>query len=65
MAMRDEVKDLSDAGCVHIQMDDPTVREGLPLKTEDHSEYMDWCIKSFRLSVSTAPPKVMVSTHLC
>jgi len=38
LAVRDEVKDLCDAGCVHIQIDDPTVREGLPLKTEDHAE---------------------------
>jgi len=38
MAVRDEVADLQDAGCLHIQMDDPTVREGLPLKTEDHKE---------------------------
>lgn len=65
MAVREEVKDLTDAGCLHVQMDDPTVREGLPLKKEDHANYMDWCIRSFRLSVSTAPPEVMVSTHLC
>lgn len=65
LAVRDEVKDLADAGCKHIQIDDPTVREGLPLKTEDHAEYMDWCIRSFRLSAGSAPPEVMVSTHLC
>jgi 5-methyltetrahydropteroyltriglutamate--homocysteine methyltransferase len=65
LAVRDEVTDLQNAGCKHIQIDDPTVREGLPLKKEDHKEYMDWCIKSFRLCSGSAKPEVQVSTHLC
>lgn len=34
-----------------IQVDEPTVREGLPLKKEKHTEYKDWCAKAYRLSV--------------
>lgn len=48
-----------------IQVDDPTVREGLPLKKEKWDEYKEWCAKAYRLSVSSGNSEVQISTHFC
>ncbi|GJD12696.1 5-methyltetrahydropteroyltriglutamate--homocysteine methyltransferase [Galdieria sulphuraria] len=65
LALRDEVADLEKAGCAIIQMDEPALREGLPLKKERWNEYLDWAVKSFRLSTVVAAPKTQIVTHLC
>ncbi|GJQ15245.1 hypothetical protein GpartN1_g7036.t1 [Galdieria partita] len=65
LALRDEVADLEKSGCSIIQMDEPALREGLPLKKERWNEYLDWAVKAFRLSTVVAAPKTQIVTHLC
>eukprot|EP00871_Galdieria_phlegrea_P004813 jgi/Galph1/5332/GphlegSOOS_G3932.1 len=65
LALRDEVADLEKAGCSIVQMDEPALREGLPLKKERWNEYLDWAVKAFRLSTVVAAPKTQIVTHLC
>ncbi|KAK4527654.1 hypothetical protein GAYE_SCF42G5579 [Galdieria yellowstonensis] len=65
LALRDEVADLEKAGCTIVQMDEPALREGLPLKKERWNEYLDWAVKAFRLSTVVAAPKTQIVTHLC
>lgn len=50
LALREEVKDLEKAGCRIIQVDDPVLREGLPLKSRHWATYLEWAVRAFRLS---------------
>jgi len=52
LAIRDEVSDLEAAGVDIIQVDEPAIREGLPLRSDRWDEYLDWAVYTFRLSVS-------------
>ncbi|SNU02788.1 methionine synthase (B12-independent) [Ruaniaceae bacterium KH17] len=64
-ALREEVSDLEAAGIRIIQVDEPALRELLPLRADDQAEYIDWSVGSFRLSTSSAAPGTQIHTHLC
>jgi len=65
LALRDEIQDLEAAGIGIIQVDEPALRELLPLKTRDQADYLDWSVKSFRLATSGVEDKTQIHTHLC
>ena len=65
LALRDEVADLEVAGAKIIQIDEPALREGLPLKTERWNEYLSWSVDSFKLSAGIAKPQTQIHTHMC
>lgn len=65
LALRDEVSDLQDAGINIIQIDEPAIREGLPLKKRDHQNYLDWAVEAFRISAASARPETQIHTHMC
>jgi 5-methyltetrahydropteroyltriglutamate--homocysteine methyltransferase len=65
LAIRDEVVDLERAGIGIIQIDDPAIREGLPLRRERWGEYLDWAILSFRLASSGVRDETQIQTHMC
>ena len=65
LALRDEVVDLEAAGIAAIQVDEPALRELLPLKKRDHAEYLDWSVGSFRLSTAGVRVDTQIHTHLC
>lgn len=64
-ALRDEVSDLQDAGINIIQIDEPAIREGLPLKKRDHHEYLNWAVEAFKISAASARPETQIHTHMC
>ena len=65
VALADEVRDLEDAGVGIIQIDEPALRELLPLRAEDRAEYLDWAVRAFRLVALEAQPTTQIHTHLC
>jgi 5-methyltetrahydropteroyltriglutamate--homocysteine methyltransferase len=65
LAIRDEVSDLIAAGITVIQIDEPALREGLPLDRARWAAYLDWATASFRLAAATAPANVQIHTHMC
>ncbi|HEX7132977.1 MAG TPA: 5-methyltetrahydropteroyltriglutamate--homocysteine S-methyltransferase [Iamia sp.] len=65
LALRDEVTDLVDAGLAVVQVDEPALREGLPLRRADHAAYLAWAVEAFRLAVGSAPDDVQIHTHMC
>ncbi|KAK9811094.1 hypothetical protein WJX73_002072 [Symbiochloris irregularis] len=65
LALRGEVADLEKAGCAVIQVDEPALREGLPLKKERWNSYLDWAVQAFRLATVVAAPTTQIVTHLC
>jgi 5-methyltetrahydropteroyltriglutamate--homocysteine methyltransferase len=65
LALREEVADLEAAGCRVLQVDEPALREGLPLKASRHAEYLHWAVNAFRLATGCASPGVQIVTHLC
>ena len=65
LALRDEIADLEAAGIGVIQVDEPALRELLPLKRADQPAYLDWSVRSFRLSTAGAAEATQVHTHLC
>ena len=65
LALRDEIADLEAAGIGVIQVDEPALRELLPLKKGDQPAYLDWSVGSFRLSTAGAADATQVHTHLC
>ncbi|MFI9489689.1 5-methyltetrahydropteroyltriglutamate--homocysteine S-methyltransferase [Promicromonospora sp. NPDC052451] len=65
LALRDEVTDLEAAGIGVVQVDEPALRELLPLRTAAHPAYLDWSVRSFRLATAGAAPATQVHTHLC
>jgi 5-methyltetrahydropteroyltriglutamate--homocysteine methyltransferase len=65
LALRDEVADLEAAGIGVIQIDEPAIREGLPLRKRDHREYLSWAVEAFRLASSGARPGTQIHTHMC
>ncbi len=65
LALRDEIGDLEDAGIRVIQVDEPALRELLPLKRADQPAYLDWSVGSFRLATGGAASATQVHTHLC
>ncbi|KAA9111018.1 5-methyltetrahydropteroyltriglutamate--homocysteine S-methyltransferase [Microbacterium rhizomatis] len=65
LALRDEIRDLEAAGIGIIQVDEPALRELLPLKRADHPAYLAWSVGSFRLATGGAASATQVHTHLC
>ena len=65
LALRDEVADLEAAGIGVIQVDEPALRELLPLRSADHAHYLQWSVNAFRLATAVAAPRTQVHTHLC
>jgi len=65
LTIRDEVKDLESAGIKIIQIDEPAVREGLPLRNEDKKAYLKWAVDSFRISSSGIEDSTQIHTHMC
>ena len=65
LALRDEVNDLQQAGINIIQIDEPAIREGLPLKKRAHQHYLDWAVEAFKISAASAKPETQIHTHMC
>jgi len=65
LALRDEITDLEAAGIAVVQVDEPALRELLPLRKDDQPAYLDWSVSSFRLATAGARPDTQVHTHLC
>ncbi|WP_445396216.1 5-methyltetrahydropteroyltriglutamate--homocysteine S-methyltransferase [Streptomyces sp. LE64] len=65
LALRDEVNDLEAAGTAVIQVDEPALRETLPLRAADHGAYLAWATEAFRLSTAGVAPGTQIHTHMC
>lgn len=66
LALRDEVIDLEKAGIDVIQVDEPALREGLPLRAgEERKAYLDWAVKAFRLSTAGVEDATQIHSHFC
>ncbi len=65
LAIRDEVKDLEKANIKIIQIDEPAIREGLPLRDADKNTYLRWAVESFRISSSGIDDTTQIHTHMC
>jgi 5-methyltetrahydropteroyltriglutamate--homocysteine methyltransferase len=65
LAIRDEVVDLEEAGIGVIQVDEPAIREGLPLRRDRWDEYLKWAVYSFRVATSPVRDETQVHTHMC
>ncbi|WP_256775231.1 MULTISPECIES: 5-methyltetrahydropteroyltriglutamate--homocysteine S-methyltransferase [unclassified Stenotrophomonas] len=65
LALRDEVLDLEAAGIGVIQIDEPAIREGLPLRRAQWREYLDWAVEAFRISASGVRDATQIHTHMC
>lgn len=65
LAIRDEVVDLEKAGLKIIQIDEPAIREGLPLRKKDWQTYLDWAVRAFRISASGVGDGTQIHTHMC
>lgn len=65
LAIRDEVVDLEKAGIKIIQIDEPAIREGLPLRKEEWANYLDWAVRAFRISASGVQDDTQIHTHMC
>ncbi|MFQ5844312.1 MAG: 5-methyltetrahydropteroyltriglutamate--homocysteine S-methyltransferase, partial [Planctomycetota bacterium] len=64
-ALRDEVADLEAAGLEVIQIDEPALREGLPLRRDEWKEYLEWAVAAFRLASSGVRDETQIHTHMC
>jgi 5-methyltetrahydropteroyltriglutamate--homocysteine methyltransferase len=65
LALRDEVHDLEAAGVRIIQIDEPALREGLPLRKDEWADYLRWAVESFRLASSAVADATQIHTHMC
>ncbi|WP_431773665.1 5-methyltetrahydropteroyltriglutamate--homocysteine S-methyltransferase [Streptomyces cucumeris] len=65
LALRDEVDDLEAAGSSVIQVDEPALRETLPLRAADRPGYLAWATEAFRLTTSGVRPDTQIHTHMC
>ena len=65
LAIRDEVLDLEKANISIIQIDEPALREGLPLRKSDWKTYLDWAVNAFRLSYAGVKDETQIHTHMC
>jgi 5-methyltetrahydropteroyltriglutamate--homocysteine methyltransferase len=65
LAIRDEVEDLEKAGVQIIQVDEPAIREGLPLRKDRWDEYLGWAVHCFRLSTAVVKDETQIQTHMC
>jgi 5-methyltetrahydropteroyltriglutamate--homocysteine methyltransferase len=65
LAIRDEVADLETAGIKIIQIDEPAIREGLPLRRTDRPAYLNWSVNAFKLASSGVADRTQIHTHMC
>lgn len=65
LALRDEVADLEDAGIGIIQIDEPALREGLPLRRSEWDAYFQWGIEAFRINAAVVRDDTQIHTHMC
>lgn len=65
LALREEIADLEAAGIGVIQVDEPALREGLPLRRGEYAAYLDWAVKAFRLATSGVRAQTQIHTHMC
>ncbi|QLR05338.1 5-methyltetrahydropteroyltriglutamate--homocysteine S-methyltransferase [Providencia rettgeri] len=65
LALRDEVDDLQKAGIGIIQIDEPALREGLPLRRDEWNDYLTWAVDAFKLSAAIADDETQIHTHMC
>ncbi|MHB1528919.1 MAG: 5-methyltetrahydropteroyltriglutamate--homocysteine S-methyltransferase [Acidiferrobacteraceae bacterium] len=64
-AIRDEVKDLEQGGIRVIQIDEPAVREGLPLREAGRPGYLEWAVRAFKVAASPVDDATQIHTHMC
>jgi len=65
LALRKEIADLEEAGCMVIQVDEPALREAMPLRSSKKDEYLKWTVDSFRLATGGAKSETQIHTHMC
>jgi len=65
LAIREEVLDLEKAGIRVIQIDEPALREGLPLRRAQWSDYLDWAVACFRIAANGVADSTQIHTHMC
>ena len=65
LALRDEIHDLEAAGIRIVQVDEPALRELLPLRSDEHGPYLEWAVGAFRLATAGAAGSTQIHTHLC
>ncbi len=65
LAIRDEVVDLETSGIAAIQIDEPAIREGLPLRRSDWAAYLEWAVNAFKLSAAGVKDDTQIHTHMC
>ncbi len=65
LALRDEVEDLERAGLPIIQIDEPALREGLPLRRAGWGDYLEWAVRCFRVASSPVADRTQIHTHMC
>jgi len=65
LALRKEISFLEEAGCRVIQVDEPALREGMPLRSDRREEYLLWAVDAFRLSTAAAKSETSIHTHMC
>ena len=65
LAIRDEVRDLDEAGITVIQVDEPALREGVPLRMADQEAYLQMAVEAFQLATAVARPETQVHSHMC
>jgi 5-methyltetrahydropteroyltriglutamate--homocysteine methyltransferase len=65
LALRDEVHDLESAGIGIIQIDEPALREGLPIRQAEHAAYLDWTVRCFRITAGGTSDATQIHTHMC
>lgn len=65
LALKQEVQALEKAGIAIIQVDEPALREGLPLRKENWEDYLDWAVKAFKLATSSVQNETQIHTHMC
>ncbi|WP_156413610.1 5-methyltetrahydropteroyltriglutamate--homocysteine S-methyltransferase [Lacimicrobium alkaliphilum] len=65
LAVSDETEDLINAGIKIIQIDEPAIREGMPVKHSQWQQYLDWAVACFRLACARAPADVQIHSHMC
>ncbi|PIC64321.1 5-methyltetrahydropteroyltriglutamate--homocysteine S-methyltransferase [Sporosarcina sp. P13] len=65
LALRKEIESLEAAGIHMIQVDEPALREGLPLKKSEWKQYLDWAVNAFRVSTASVEDTTQIHTHMC
>jgi 5-methyltetrahydropteroyltriglutamate--homocysteine methyltransferase len=65
LAIQDEIADLEKAGCIVVQVDEPALREAMPLCADKKQEYLGWAVDAFRLSTAKAKNETQIHTHMC